>query len=201
MTPDDGLTETVPGSRYSKGCDLETLMRRYQQADAEAVAKLVAAVSPRLLRFFGAQQATREFTEDALQECWLRIHRARHTYRPGTPVLPWVLAIARHTRVDLWRKWGRAGKFRQVSFEGLPREFPAPVTQTQSALDVARLLAELPESQYDVLYLMKVMGMSVRETASATGSTASAVKQKAHRAYERLRRLLDKSSAPASSAG
>ena len=39
--------------------------------------------------------------------------------------------------------------------------------------------------------MLKVDGLSIEEVARATSSTVGAVKQKAHRAYERLRKLLD----------
>jgi RNA polymerase sigma-70 factor (ECF subfamily) len=39
---------------------------------------------------------------------------------------------------------------------------------------------------------MKVGGLSLEEVARATSSTVGAVKQKAHRAYEKLRDLLEK---------
>ena len=38
--------------------------------------------------------------------------------------------------------------------------------------------------------MLKVGGLSLEEVARATSSTVGAVKQKAHRAYERLRKLL-----------
>jgi len=37
-----------------------------------------------------------------------------------------------------------------------------------------------------------VADMSLEETALATGSSVGSVKQKAHRAYEKLRQLLEK---------
>jgi RNA polymerase sigma-70 factor (ECF subfamily) len=40
--------------------------------------------------------------------------------------------------------------------------------------------------------MLKVAGMSLEEVAKATSSTVGAVKQKAHRAYETLRRALGK---------
>jgi RNA polymerase sigma-70 factor (ECF subfamily) len=52
------------------------------------------------------------------------------------------------------------------------------------------LLARLPESQQEVLTMLKVDGLSIEEIARATSSTAGAVKQKAHRAYQRLRSFL-----------
>ena len=53
-------------------------------------------------------------------------------------------------------------------------------------------MAALPESQREVLTMLKVNGLSVEEVARATSSTAGAVKQKAHRAYRRLRDLLER---------
>jgi RNA polymerase sigma-70 factor, ECF subfamily len=38
--------------------------------------------------------------------------------------------------------------------------------------------------------MIKVSGLSIEEVAKATSSTAGAVKQKVHRAYDRLRILL-----------
>src|SRR5258708_39334888 len=78
--------------------DLDRWIKRYQQADPEAPAALIAALSPALLRFFRSQVATREQADDLLQETWLRIHRVCHTYRPGEPVLPWIYAIATRGR-------------------------------------------------------------------------------------------------------
>src|SRR5882757_7173858 len=87
--------------------DLESWMVRYQQADPEAPRALVVALSPALLRIFRSQVAVREHADDLLQETWMRIHRVRHTYRPGEPVLPWVYAIARRVGIDGYRRTKR----------------------------------------------------------------------------------------------
>src|SRR5438046_1692205 len=60
-------------------------MVRYQRADPEAPRALIVALSPPLMRLFRSQIAIREHAEDLLQETWMRIHRVRHTYRPGEP--------------------------------------------------------------------------------------------------------------------
>jgi len=52
------------------------------------------------------------------------------------------------------------------------------------------LVAALPEAQRAVITMLKVGGLSLEEVACATSSTVGAVKQKAHRAYQRLRQLL-----------
>src|SRR5271170_6636973 len=104
--------------------DLEQLMKQYQQADPAAAAGLVELLSPQLYRFFASQMGSRTDAEDMLQDVWLRIHRVRHTYRPGEPLLPWVYAIARRVRVDSYRKRQRIAS-RETSADILP-QFPAP---------------------------------------------------------------------------
>lgn len=168
--------------------DLERYMELYQQADATAIAELVAALSPALLRFFRSQVSSRQQADDLLQETWLRIHRVRHTYRPGEPLLPWVYAIARRVRVDGYRRWHRISKH-ETAMEILP-ERPGLSAVRDTLPDWNALLAALPESQREVITMMKVGDLSLEEIARATSTTVGAVKQKAHRAYERLRKLL-----------
>ena len=168
--------------------ELDSWMERYQQADPEAPAALVAALSPALLRFFRGQVASREQADDLLQETWLRIHRVRHTYRPGEPVLPWVYAIARRVRVDGFRRTRRI-TMHETAMEALP-ERPAQVEPRNPLPAFDTLVAALPEAQREVLTMLKVGGLSLEEVAFATSCTVGAVKQKAHRAYERLRELL-----------
>src|SRR6266704_3510410 len=104
--------------------DLDRWMERYQQADPDAPAALVGTLSPGLLRFFRSQVATREQADDLLQQTWLRIHRVRHTYRPGEPVLPWIYAIARRVRVDGYRRTRRITRH-ETAMEVMPR-LPVP---------------------------------------------------------------------------
>src|SRR6266850_7545916 len=125
--------------------DLDRWMERYQQADPEAPAALVAALSPALLRFFRGQVASREQADDLLQETWLRIHRVRHTYRPGEPVLPWVYAIARRVRVDGYRRTRRI-TLHETTMELLP-ERPAPAEARNRVPAFETLVAALPDSQ------------------------------------------------------
>ena len=168
--------------------NLDRLMERYQQADPDAPAALVGALSPTLLRFFNLQVASRQQADDLLQETWLRIHRVRYTYRPGEPVLPWIYAIARRVRVDGYRRRRRI-TLHETAMEVLPR-LPAPAEARNLLPTFDSLVAALPETQREVVTMLKVGGLSLEEVARATSSTVGAVKQKAHRAYKRLRTLL-----------
>ena len=168
---------------------LETLMARYQAGDFSAATALIHRISPQLHRFFVAQLASREDADDLLQETWLRIHKVRHTYRPGEPVLPWFYAIARHVRVDHYRRAVRTSAREQQldDFSGLAAKVPADSAEPDA---FETLLAPLPESQREVIEMLKVGGMSLEEVARATSSSVGSVKQKVHRAYKKLRETI-----------
>jgi RNA polymerase sigma-70 factor (ECF subfamily) len=121
----------------------------------------------------------------------MRVHRARHTHRPGE-LLPWVYAIARRVRVDNYRKRHRITS-RERAVEVLPELSANKAEETKNLPAFEHLIASLPESQCEVLTMLKVNELSLGEVARATSSSVGAVKQKAHRAYQRLRSLLDQS--------
>ena len=172
--------------------ELPALMVRYQQGEVAAIEELIQRLSPSLLRFLSFSQVSGVEAEDLLQDCWLRIHRARHTYRAPQPVLPWVFAIARHTRVDGYRR-RRRRMFREVLVANPPdRRSGGPAPNTAGGEEVLGLVGRLPESQREVILMLKVSGMSLEEVARATSSSVGAIKQKAHRAYAGLRRMLEK---------
>jgi RNA polymerase sigma-70 factor, ECF subfamily len=184
----DAIQPEGPAALTARGAEAIQLMTRYQQADAAAATALVDLLSPQLLQFFATQMGSRTDSEDMLQDLWLRIHRARHTYRPGEPVFPWVYAIAHRVRIDSYRKRRRISS-RELGTDVLP-EPPLENDQQNDLPAFDELVAALPESQREVLVMLKVNGLSIDEVARATASTPGAVKQKAHRAYERLRSLL-----------
>jgi RNA polymerase sigma-70 factor, ECF subfamily len=162
--------------------NLEILMVRYQQGDFAAATVLVRHISPRLHRFFLATSISRADADDLLQETWLQIHKVRHTYRHGEPALPWFYAIARHIRVDHYRKSLRVAAGEKELGEISKGVAAAP----HRAGELEALLAPLPESQREVIAMLKVEGMSLEEVARAMSSSVGSVKQKVHRAYEKL---------------
>ena len=161
----------------------------YQRADEAAARAFIERLSPLLLRYFLVQPANRRFADDLMQDTWMRIHKARHTWRTGEPVLPWIFAIARHASLDSYRK-SRRVEIREIQVEELPE--PSASAPSSRTPDVDALLAALPASQREVILLLKVSGMSIEEVARATASTAGSVRQKAHRAYRTLRSLLSR---------
>ena len=181
MAVSTGPPQPKPGMQT-----LEQLMELYQRSGSEAGTALVETLTRQVFQFFLKQARNRADAEDLLQEFWLRIHNARRTYRPGEPVLPWIYAIAHRVRVDHYRRTKRVIDHERVD-ENLAR---AAAPQSSAAgPGIAELLKKLPESQREVILLMKVAGLTLEEVARATGSSIGAVKQKAHRGYEKLRSM------------
>jgi RNA polymerase sigma-70 factor (ECF subfamily) len=190
LRKDAGTHSEKTVHRMPPESNLETLMARYQDGDFDAATMLIETFSPQLYRFFLAQAQSRHDADDLLQETWLRIHRVRHTYRAGEPAPPWFYAIARHVRVDHYRKSLRVA----VGTRELEQQTVVPASLTgspETAGDLNALLAPLSDSQREVLEMLKVAGMSLEEVARATSSTVGSVKQKVHRAYKKLRETMN----------
>ena len=165
--------------------NLEKLMALYQEGDLAAATALIHSISPRLYRFFAAQAVSRSDANDLLQETWLRIHKVRHTYRPGEPALAWFYAIARHLRVDHYRKAMRT-TIRERELDEIAGTAAACAPAGRSD-ELEALLAPLSSGEREIVEMLKVEGLSLEEVARATSATVGSVKQKAHRAYRKLR--------------
>ncbi len=142
VTSSSGANDALQSARQNED-QLRDLMVRYQQGDAAAVETLVTNFSPALLRFCSGPGMSRSDAEDLLQDCWLRIHRARHTYLPSEPLLPWIFAVARHARLDAYRRRRRLGS-REVLVAGTPE--PASAAPAPGS-GVMELVNRLPDGQ------------------------------------------------------
>ncbi len=164
-------------------------MSRYQSGDHDAARLLIERVTPLLHRYFLIHAADRRYADDLVQETWMRVHKARHTHRRGEPVLPWIFAIARHTSLDAYRKTRRI-EVHERQVDSLPERPPWNPGSASNSPDLDVMLGSLPKTQREVIVMLKILGMTIEEVARATSSSAGSVKQKAFRAYKKLREVL-----------
>jgi RNA polymerase sigma-70 factor (ECF subfamily) len=172
-------------------------MERYARGDDAAFADVYDALAPRLYGFLRRRTRDSGAAEDLVQQTLLHIHRARGSFIPGAEVLPWAFCIARRLMIDLVRQNRRNPAF---VLDDHPSARVAAVVaadcaeQTLQARELAdRLsseLARLPEAQREAFTLLKQDGLSLQEAADVLGVTVTAVKLRAHRAYEALRAVL-----------
>lgn len=173
----------------------DAAMERYAAGDAAAFEVLYDALGPVLFRYLRRRTPSEELARDLLQETMLHLHRARGTFLPGAPVLPWAHAIARRLLCDAHRAAGRQVPLFELEEAdepadpgGVSPEALVAACQACDRLDAA--LGVLPETQRRAFALVRLEGTPTREAAGRLGITVTALKLRVHRAYETLRRTL-----------
>lgn len=173
---------------------LAPLWQRACQGDEAAYRAALALVATRLRSWLRRRmQSWPDELEDLVQETLLALHLQRGTYDPAVPVSAWVLAIARHKLIDLWRRRGRHAELHTSLDELDDDQMPGRDDAAAPARrDLALLLESLPTAQRDAIVLTKVEGLSVAEAAERTGASISAIKVQVHRGLKKLADLIRK---------
>ena len=102
---------------------------------------------------------------------------------PGEPVLPWIYAIARHARVDSYRRSQRI-RSREQAMAPLPeyadssQPFAAPESDRRDDRGPA------PGQQREVVSMLKLSGMSLKRSCEPPPPVGAAVKQKGGTAHK-----------------
>ncbi len=170
---------------------LKPLWLRAQSGDEVAYRDCLERIAKRLRAFLRRRmQGLPDDVEDLVQETLLALHTQRGTYDPALPVSAWVLAIARHKLVDLWRRRGRQDALHDPLDDVDESLLAADAREGAAHRDLDQLLRTLPEVQRMAIVLTKIEGLSVAETADRTGASASAVKVQVHRGLKRLALLV-----------
>lgn len=178
-------------------------MEAFQRGDQEAFRSMYLQLAPRVLTFLKGLSRDEVLAQDLMQTTFLKVCRARASFQPGTPLTPWIFAIARRTFVDDWRKKQRDRSQLTPSGElpDVPPPDAAPALNAANALEsltetVTAALRTMPDNQTEALTLLKVQGLTLAQAAEIAGVSVGAMKVRAHRAYERLRAAARKPGGP-----
>lgn len=171
---------------------LKPLWLRAQSGDELAYRQALERIAIRLRSYLRRRmQSLPDDLEDLVQETLLALHLQRGTYDPALPVSAWVLAIARHKLIDLWRRRGRRESLHDTLDDVAEAELTAAGSgDAEARRDLGQLLQALPEAQRQAILLTKVQGLSVAEAALRTGASESAIKVQVHRGLKRLAALV-----------
>lgn len=166
-------------------------MERFIDGDDAAFEALFQRLAPRVrqsLRFLAGDAA---LADDLTQVTFLKVLRASGTYRRGMSVEAWIYGIARHAYFDERRRGFRTHEVLAADpiSPQVASELPSEPSAREESL--ARALELLPEPQREALVLLKVYELSAKEAAAAVGTSEAAIKMRAQRGYETLRRLLE----------
>lgn len=166
---------------------LEQQMARFVDGDSTAFENIFRRLAPRVASGLRLMTGSVHLAEDLTQSTFLKVLRARDTYQRGMAVDVWVWAIARRTWIDEKRRFARRSEVLVGNelHEWTPRD-DGPETGPLFAAWRA-----LPTSQREALLLLKLEGLTAAEAAAVVGTTEGAIKMRAQRGYEQLRRILD----------
>lgn len=109
--------------------------------------------------------------EDAVQETFLKIHRAASTYTGEASFSTWAFRILINTCYDVLRR--RRRRIEEAPFDdaGETAVRPAPSVDDAKRMTLRKLLAELPEQRRSVFTLFEIEGLSHAEIGQILGIT------------------------------
>ena len=127
--------------------------------------------------------------QDAVQESWLRLNRAR----PDTTDAEKLRHLLLVTALNM-RRSRRAEPAEDAVFAALPDAGPLPQEKLERSEAVRCLLAAmqaLEETDRAILQLQYGQGMTGEQIAAALGLHAATVRQRSRRARQKLKQLLE----------
>ena len=176
------------------------LMQRVRRDDAAAFEQLYARYARPLMSFFYRMCYDTIASEDFLQETFLRVWRARRTYRPVGRVSTWLFQIAKnywineraktklrpfHEKTALFGSRDEAATELREPGAGTSPAAAAQAGETEAAIRAA--VAELSEKLRLVFVLCRYQGMAYTHAAQVLGIPLGTVKSRMAAAEKTLR--------------
>lgn len=180
---------------------LTQLLHATAQGDQRAFAELYRASSAHLFGLLLRMLRRRDWAEEALQDCFLKIWQKAETYEreKGAP-LTWLMTVARYRALDLLRmkrpevEMPEADDEFQLPPMTLADETQDPQARAEEGEGIGRMhecLRDLPSEQREALLLAYYEGYTHKELSARLSSPLGTVKSWVRRGLARLRECLD----------
>jgi len=172
------------------------LMLRARSGDEEAFAQLVRRHQRAVLNLFYCYLGDGPTAEDAAQEVFVRVYRARDSYEPRAKFSTWLYRITANHCLNAIR----AQKARPQIHESVEDLAEQPAEEGPDAgmrrhdmrAAVKEAIASLPPQQRMAVLLARYEELSYQEIAETMGVSLEAVKSLLFRAKENLQQALGK---------
>lgn len=178
------------------------LMSAAKLGDESAFDHLVQLLKGRAFHIASSMVGSHEDALELSQETFLKVYRARETYRDGEPFLPWFHRILRNTCFSFLRKHRRLtrhsldasrdeeeGSSWQIVDEGVPAPSEGAEREELSTLFEAAL-AKLSARDREILVLRHFQELSYREISDALEIPEGTVMSRLFHARRRLKERL-----------
>jgi RNA polymerase sigma-70 factor (ECF subfamily) len=190
------MTVQVPSQSGKSAVDSdESLMERLRHGDAVAGDVLVKRYYSALVRYL-QRIVGNELAEELLQQTWLSVLDHADKFDPKTAgggFKAWLFRIATNKANDHWRSRGRE----KAAHAGLTlvTDATAPhaghrMEGTEQEQKLMKAIAQLPETQRQVLMLRYYSDMKFVDIAELLGCPLNTALGRVHKAMIRLRELM-----------
>jgi len=169
----------------------ESLVRRAQQHDQEALARLYEEHFDKIYRYVTLRIGNEMEAEDVTQQVFVNTLQSISSFKwRGISFSAWLFRIAHNQAVDYLRKKKRAAL---PLDESLVSNDINPQLVAEDKQDIEQLLQatkKLTEAQREVISLRFTSGLPIAEVAKVMGKSQGAVKALQHSAIVALRKAL-----------
>jgi RNA polymerase sigma-70 factor (ECF subfamily) len=173
-------------------------MQQLQAGDDDALNRLMTRHANPVASFIFRMVTHESDAEELAQETFVRLYRARDSYRPEARFTTWLFTIAANLARNELRRRARhpnisldaPNDHNQNLADRLPTDGQAPdqvLTTEERHAQVRAAVAKLPEDLRDALVLCEWEEMSMAEAADVLKTTAKAVESRLYRARKELR--------------
>jgi RNA polymerase sigma-70 factor, ECF subfamily len=176
------------------------LMLRVSEGDVPSFEALLARNRRPVLNHLYRLVRNRAIAEELAQDVFLRVYRARKTYRPGAKFATWLFRITTNVALN-WRRdtrWDAAqvrldeetANVRKIEVVDQRPSADRRLLEGQRNREIRAAIDSLPPKQLAAVLLHKYEGMDYVQIAEVLDCSIPALKSLLFRAYETLRRRL-----------
>ncbi|TDU66082.1 RNA polymerase sigma-70 factor (ECF subfamily) [Prosthecobacter fusiformis] len=172
-------------------------MQRLSGGDDLALNEIMTRWQDKLTSFLWHMTHDHAATRDLVQESFVRLYMHRQRYRPHAPFSAYLFRIARNLLSNhiRWQSRHPAESLQTLSETGFDpsSEDPTPdqaMEEDETAREVRRAIASLPEDLREALVLFTYQGMTYRQMAEVFDCSEKAAETRLYRARQLLKEKL-----------
>ena len=171
------------------GPDIQATLQGDEHAFARLVARHQAVVFQQMWRF----TRDRNEQDELVQEVFIEVYRSLRNFRGRAPFLHWLRRIATRVGYRYWKHQARDRRLREALDQRPIAEFRPPEQQdpSEAAEQLHSLLGRLAPKDRLILSLLYFDGCDPAEVAERMGWNANLVRVRAHRARQKLKKMLE----------
>jgi len=178
-------------------------MAQIREGDLGAMAVLFERHHRGLFNYFVHMNGNRDFSEDLVQDVFVRMLKYRKSYQPDKPFAAWMYQIARNAQNDAMQKRRFEVELGHADVSGA-HGMDEKLKREQEIELLRRAMARLPIDKRELLVLSRFQNLKYAEIAAILGCEVGAVKVRVYRAVRALGQIffeLSQRRVPASGEG